>query len=211
MKKIKKIFIAIAIIAAVLLVGSIILHKQCNKPLQQIDKNEYLLPSETYRPPIVKIPFTKDKVPVSKRNLPIPKKDVRTTIVVKNPVLGAEDITIVIDKKGKIYKSKDTPGDIKIEVTEWKPALLGLQSKVGVGMVVGIPPDLSFALSWDAIRIWKLHLGLDLGVKFIDYKLTDPWVGTSVKFKILRNNNLFALAGYNWMDKTPYVGIMMRF
>ena len=208
---IKKVAKIVAIISAVLLLGSIVLHKKCDKPLQEPTKNEYLLPSDTYRPPIIKIPFTKDKAPVSKKNLPIPKKDVRTTIVVKNPVPGAKDITIVIDKKGKVYRSKDTPEDVEIKVTTWMPTLFGLQSKWGIGITMDIPPDLSFTLSWDTIRIWKLHLGVDLGVKLEDQGVAGIWLGTSVKYKILKNNNLFVLAGYNWTDKVPYIGVSLRF
>lgn len=212
MEKIKKIAKIIAIISAVLLVGSIVLHKKCDKPLQEVAKNAYLLPSGSYQPPLVNIPFlTKGKAPVSKVNLPIPRKDVKTTIIVKNPVPGAKDITIIVDKKGKVYRSKDTPEDARIEVTHWKPALLGLQSKWGIGVAIDIPPDLSFTLSWDIIRIWRLHFGADLGGRLADYGFADFWIGTSVKYKILKNNNLFALAGYNWINKTPYVGVMLRF
>jgi len=211
MKVIKRIFKIIAVISIVLLVGSIALHKYCDKPLRQLTKNDYLLPSETYRPPIVKIPFTKEKAPVSKKNLPIPKKDVKTTIIVKNPKPGAKDITIVLDKGGRVYRSKDTPKDVEIKVTEWKPTLLGLQSKWGVGVAMDIPPDLSFTLSWDTIRIWKLHFGLDLGIKLEDRRSTDIWLGTSVKYKILKNNNLFAFMGYNWVNRIPYLGVSMRF
>lgn len=208
---IKKIFKIIAIISVILLLGSIALHKKCDKPLQEPDINEYLLQSDTYRPPIVKLPFTKDKAPVKKKYLPIPKKDVKTTIIVKSPVPGARDITLIVDKKGKIYRSKDTPEDVKIEVTHWKPALFGLQNKWGIGIIMDIPPDLSFALSWDPIRIWKLHFGLDLGIKMEDQRIQEFWLGASVKYRILKNNNLFILAGYNGTHRVPYVGIMMRF
>lgn len=212
MIKIKKVFKIIAIISAILLLGSVVLYKKCDKPLQEVAKNAYLLPSGSYQPPLVNIPFlTKGKAPVSKMNLPIPKRDVKTTIIVKNPVPGAKDITIIVDKKGKVYRSKDTPKDTKIEVTHWKPALFGLQNEWGIGVIMKIPPDLSFALSWDVIRIWKLHFGMDLGAKITNYGLTDAWIGTSVKYRILPKNNLFALMGYNWTHKTPYVGIMIGF
>jgi len=209
---IKKYLKIIIVISIVWLLGSIALHKKYNKPLQEPTKNAYLLPSESYQPPIVKVPFlTKDRIPVSKKNLPIRKRDVKTTIVVKNPVPGAKDITLIVDKKGRIYKSKDTPEDAKIEVTHWKPALLGLQSKWGIGVAMDIPPDLSFIVSWDVIRIWELHFGADLGVKLEDQRLSEIWIGTSVKYRILKNNNLFILAGYNWTQSVPYVGISMRF
>jgi len=210
--KLKKIGIIIAIISAALLLGSIVLHKQCDKPVQEITENEYLLQPKVYKAPLIKIPFIKAKrQPVKDKDLPIPKRNVRTTIIVENPVPGARDITLVIDRKGKVYRSKDTPEDARIEVTEWKPALFGLQSKWGIGVTMDIPPDLSFALSWDTIRIWKLHFGVDVGVKFASYGFTDFWVGTSMKYKILKNNNLFALVGYNWTDKAPYIGVSLRF
>lgn len=208
---IKAYFKIIMIVALVWLLGSIALYKACDKPLQEPDINEYLLQSDTYRPPIVKLPFTKDKAPVKKEYLPIPRKDVKTTIIVKSPVPSARDITLIVDKKGKVYRSKDTPEDAKIEVTHWKPALFGLQNEWGIGVIMNIPPDLSFALSWDPIRIWKLHFGLDLGAKFSNYGLTKAWVGVSVKYRILKNNNLFMLVGYNGIHRIPYMGIMMRF
>lgn len=210
--KIKTAFKIMILTLIVSVVGSVIVTKRCINPLQEPSENAYLLPSDSYQPPLVKVPFlTKDRAPVSKKNLPIRKRDVKTTIVIKNPVPGAKDITIIIDKKGKVYKSKDTPEDAKIQVTEWKPTLFGLQSKWGIGIAMDIPPDLSFILSWDTVRIWKLHLGVDVGGKLASYGVMDFWVGTSVKCKILKNNNLFALAGYNWMEKTPYVGVSLRF
>lgn len=200
------------IVALVWLLGSIALYRVCDEPLREPDINAYLLQSDTYRPPIIKIPFVKDKAPVSKKNLPIPKKDVRTTIVVESTVPDARNITLIVDKKGKVYRSKDTPEDVKIRVTHWKPAFFGLQNKWGVGIIMDIPPDISFALSWDPIRIWKLHFGLDLGIRPASaHSFEDAWIGTSVKFRILSKNNLFMLAGYNWTHDVPYIGIMMRF
>jgi len=206
----KKIFKLIIIFSIIWLIGSIILYKQYKKPMPEVAENEYLLPSEIYKPPLIKIPFIKDKAPVSKANLPIPRKDVKTTIVVTSPVPDAKKITLIVDKKGKVYKSKDTPKDVEIKVTHWKPPFFGLQNKWGVGIAMDIPPDLSFILSWDTIRIWRLYFGVDLGTNFTDYGFTDFWVGTSVKYKILKNNNLFALAGYNWIEKVLYVGVSMR-
>jgi hypothetical protein len=208
MKKVAKI---VAIIAVVWLLSGIAIIKKCNDSRHEPTKNGYLLPTGDYQPPIVKVPFlTKDRAPVSKKNLPIRKGDVKTTIVVKNPVPGGKDITIIIDKKGKVYKSKDTPEDVKIQVTEWKPALFGLQSKWGIGITMDIPPDLSVILSWDVIRAWKLHFGLDVGMTLAD-QATEVWLGVSVKFKILKNNNLFMLVGYNVTQDVPYVGVSMRF
>jgi hypothetical protein len=216
MKNVSKVFKIIAIISAVLLLGSIVLQKRCDKPVPEVAQNEYLLPAEKYTPPLVKIPLlTKDKPPVSKANLPIPKKDVKTTIVVKNPIPGARDITLVIDKEGKIYKSKDTPEDAKIEVTTWKPRLFDVKPRFGYS---GVYSDQFYhCLSLDVIRIGKFYAGGEVGISLSGSDIDGYLLGLSGKYHFATLGfvgggriDVLATLGWNFLDKRAYAGISIR-
>ena len=206
----KKIFKIIAVISVVLLVGSVALHKQCDKtPLPIENGNEFKLPVETYRPPIVKIPFKRYAQPIKAKNLPISTKDVAKTITI------GTDVVIVIDKKGKIYTTKDTPKDIPIKVTVWEPKLLAFESKWGATLAMTGNADMYFCLSWSFFRVGGVHLGVDVG---INTKALDGYTGNgnyllgiAGRYKILRKNEIYLTAGYEFTNKTVYVGITIFF
>lgn len=206
----KKIFKVIAIISVVLLVGSVALQKQCNKiPLSIENANEFKVPVETYRPPIVKIPFKSVRMPVNKRNLPIPTKDVAKTISIGKNVL------IVIDKKGKIYTTKDTDKNIPIKVTVWKPKTLAFESKWGATLAMSIESDMYFCLSWSFLQVGGVHLGVDAGIKTEALEGTmgkDAYLlGVAGRYRILRNNEIYLSIGYEFTHKTIYVGVTVIF
>lgn len=212
----KRIFKLILIFSLIWLLGSLALYRQCNKPLPEVDKNDYLLPSDTYRPPIIKLPFTKDKAPVKEKFLPIPKKDVKTTIVIKDPGSGTGKVTIIIDKKGKIYKSTDTPEDVKIEVTHWKPKLFEIKPRFSY--VLAYRDQVYHCLSLNVLRVGKFYLGGEVGVSMSDYDFDGYLLGVSGKYHFMtldfatgQKITAFAVLGYDFLCKKAYVGIMLRF
>lgn len=206
----KKIFKVIAVVSVVLLVGSIALHKQCDKPLPIEPDNEFKLPVDTYRPPLVRIPFKKGvRMPVERKNLPIPIKDIDKTIEIGNGVV------IVIDKKGKIYTTKDTPKDIPIKVTVWKQKLLAFESKWGAILAMTTEPDMYFCLSWSFFRVGGVHVGVDVGIPLETFSggiiENNYLLGVAGRYRILKNNEIYLSAGYEFTHKTVYVGIMVMF
>jgi hypothetical protein len=160
------------------------------------------LPPHHYTAPVVNVPFITPKPPVKQANLPIPAKQVEETIVVKTP--ESAPVTIVIDKKGNVYPTKDTPPGTTIEVTKWHPPLIQICHRFSVSALYAGGP--LFSLGYDPIRIWKVYLGVDIGKRFTDNK----WlIGTSVRYQLIKSNRLdiTAVVGKNWMDSKLYVGV----
>jgi len=207
----KKIFKVIAVISVVLLVGSVVLHKKCGEtPLPIENGNEFKLPVETYRPPIVKIPFKRYAQPIKAKNLPIPTKDVAKTITI------GTDVVIVIDKKGKIYTTKDTPKDIPIKVTVWKRKALAFENKWGATLAMSIESDMYFCLSWSFFRVGNIHVGVDAGMRTDALGSgilggNDFLLGVAGRYKILKKNEIYGTLGYEFTHKTVYLGVTIIF
>jgi len=209
---IKKIGKTSAIISVVLFAAIFLFHDRCpDKPRKMIPIQETAIEEEIYRPPIIKIPFiTKDRQPIKDKDLPIPKKDIAKTIEIIQP--KSKEAVVIIDKKGKIYKSKDTPKEVEIKVTTWKPRLFEVKPQVGfTGALTIYPLDLYPCLSLDILRIWKLYFGGDLGVKIERGRFTDVFYGIAARYMILPKNNIFATAGWEFKHKTIYIGLTLRF
>ena len=206
----KKIFKVIAVISVVLLVGSVVLHKKCGEtPLPIENGDEFKLPVETYRPPIVKIPFKRYAQPIKAKNLPIPTKDVAKTITI------GTDVVIVIDKKGKIYTTKDTPKDIPIKVTVWKRKALAFENKWGATLAMSIESDMYFCLSWSFFRVGGIHFGVDAGLntKALEGGMGEGayLLGVAGRYRILKKNELYLSVGYEFTHKTVYLGVTIIF
>lgn len=217
--KIKKICIVAGVLSALFLATYffISIQKCSDKPVQQVAKNENLITEETYRPPIVKIPFTKSpKQPIKDKDLPIPKKDVDKTIeITVPPSPKPKKIKIVIDKDGKIYKSKDTPKDIKIEVTKWRPRLIDIKPRFGYSLVY--QGQAYHCLTLDVLRIGKFYAGGEAGISMNNYDLDGYLLGLSGKYHCLTFDFFggakiyaFAALGYNFLDKKIYAGVTLR-
>lgn len=206
----KKIFKIIAVISVVLLVGSVALHKQCDKPIQIEPDNEFKLPVEIYRPPLVKLPWKSHQKPVAARKLPIPTKDIDKTISI------GENVVLIIDKKGDIYTTKDTPEDIPIKVVVWKPKALAFESKWGATLAITTEPDMYFCLSWSFFRVGGVHIGVDVGINTDSFNsgIIDKealLLGIAGRYKILKKNEIYLSAGWEFTHKTVYLGFTIIF
>ncbi len=190
-------------LAALLVCGLVYLKRHSDRPIKGIE-NKYLVETEVYRPPIIKLPFVKYKTPVPVGVLPIPKKEVDTSIVVTFPpgdisggiVIEPVKIGIIIDKKGRVFKTKDTPDNVVIEITKWKEPFAAPEIQFGLALTYS--QDAYAGLSVDLLRVWKLHLGSDLGISQ-DRKFM---VGLHVRYKIIA-------VGYDFLNGRAYVGVVL--
>lgn len=191
-------------------------HKLTDEQIEKL-KNEYLVEKEKFTIPTVKLPFVKSKQPIKDEDLPIPKKDVATTIkIVPNnlpPGIKMGEVKLVIDKKGNVYRTKDTPDTVKIEVVEWKPKLISLDFNLGYSLVYN--GETFHCLSLDVLRIWKLHFGGDIGIhtnfEFKEF-LAGPSVG--IKFGEVKifglKTELDLTFGKDFLNQKFYGGISLR-
>ena len=158
---------------------------------------------ETYTPPVVRLPFSKAKSPVPAEKLPIPKEDVRTSIVITPPGGGAPT-AIIVDKRGDMIPIAAPPGTT-LTIVKWRAPLLGVKHHFSLGLVYCERPAL--VLSYDPVRIWRFRLGLDAGI-YSDRKTA--FAGASIKFHALTIQELrlqiHAVAGYEVMKRIVYVG-----
>lgn len=184
-------------VLTVLLVGGLVYLKKCSgRPAIEID-NEYLIETEVYRPPIIKLPFVKYKTLVPYKVLPIPPSQVDTSIVVTVPPSDVPvKIGIIIDKKGRVFKTKDTPDNIIIEVTKWKEPLIAPELTLGLALTYS--QDFYAGLSADLFRVWELHFGSDVGVSQ-DIKFM---VGLHMRYKIFT-------VGYDFLNGRAYMGVVL--
>jgi len=181
----------------VLLVSGLAYLKKCSdKPIDT--ENKYLIETEVYRPPIIRLPFIKYKTPVPNEVLPIRATEVDTTTVITVPPSDTPvKIGIVIDKKGRVFKTKDTPNNIIIEVTKWKESFIAPELTFGLALTYS--QDFYVGLSIDLFRVWELHLSSDLGISQ-DKKFM---AGLHMRYKIL-------LVGYDFLNSGVYIGAVLK-
>lgn len=200
----KKLWIFALILIVII---SFIVHRNCIKQ-KQVETDVPYIQEKVYREPIVRLPFTKNRQPIKDSDLPIPKKDIDKIIVIEG---GAK---IVIDKKGKIYRSKDTPQDIRIDVTRWQPKFLDFETKFGYALIFS--KETYHCISIDLFRIWKVHIGPEVGA--LNSRWEPKWfLGVSGKYRFggldlfgLKANFL-ALAGWSFTEKNFYGGLSLKF
>lgn len=191
-------------------------HELTKEQIEKL-KNEYIVEKKTYTPPPVKIPFVRDKQPIKSEDLPIPKKEVATTIkIVPNdlpPGIKMGEVKLIIDKKGNVYKAKDTPDNIKIEVVDWKPKLISLNFDLGYSFVYN--GESFHCLSLDILRVWIFHFGGEIGTHVnLEFKefLAGPSVGVKIgeiKFLGLKTN-IDLTFGKDFLNQKFYGGINLR-
>lgn len=169
------------------------------------------IPEGVYRPPVVEIPFIRNKnQPVKERDLPIPKKNIEKTISVKLSGARPLNFSLVVDKKGHIYKTKDSPKDVEINIVKWKPKLL--EFRVRPGYSLAYSNGLYHCLSLDLMRIWEIYFGADIGLGVKEQHVRDFLFGMSAKGKIftLRFSKVKAdvslVLGWNLLSNKTYFG-----
>lgn len=200
--------------------------RDCGKPKPQVSPTEATQDSrierKEYTP--VSIPIIKDKPPVKQENLPIPKEQVKTTIVVKThtpegtgPVTA--DVTLVIDKQDKVYLTKDSPQEVKVTSVTWKPKVFELGHRFSYTFAYNFEGTYH-CLSYNPVRIGKFYIGADLGMGTRDEVITGYMVGVSVKYPIFsiisapgESSRLDALVvlGRDFLGERIYVGFGFSF
>jgi len=187
-------------------------------PLPQ--ENKHRIMEMTYRPPIISLPWQKDKAPIKEEKLPIPKKRVDKVIQIEVPIPGSEEtITteIIIDKKGEVYKATDTPEDTRIKVTKYKPRLFDLDFRLGYSCVVS--DHIYHCLSFDYLRAGRFYLGSEFGIAQKGNSVGGKYlIGLSLKYKIFEIGDwnksggvgFNAVAGWNLMGNMVYGGFNIK-
>ncbi len=175
---------------------------------QSEKREEAKVAEKTFRPPVVRLPFTKAKpLPIAENRLPIPRDEVAKTIRIEVP--GEKPAEIIIDKKGEVWKPLDAPKDIKVEVTKWKPSVLGLEFGLGAGVLYS--KGMYGSVSLDLIRAWRIHLGGDIGAapkKPVLFGVSARYHVGDISF--LGKWKIMATVGYAPTRRIYYYGITLR-
>ena len=210
----------IALVSVVLLAGAIFFHYQCPKDKKittLFSKEECsipeLIPEEKYTPK-PNIPFiSKDKPPVKKKDLPIPKKKVDKTISIDLP--GSKKVTLVIDKAGKIYKTKDMSEEAKIVITKWKPKFFALGLEPGYSLA--FKGRFYHCFTLDVVRIWKFHGGGEFGFSVADDHIDSFLLGLSGKYNLgtvdifkMVKFDVLLIAGWDFLSSRMYGGVSIK-
>jgi hypothetical protein len=210
-----KVFQAIGIISVICLVLVLILLisiRSCGKPDNgstttiKEPGSDYRLPEREYRKPSVRIPFTKPRTPEPIENLPIPPRMITRSIAIVTPGSDGRDVktTLIIDTKGRVYKTKDSPDSVRIEAVEWKRPVFEIEPKFAYSLIWA--GNLFNCLSLDLMRIWRIHAGCDVGM---DATFRSFLIGLAGRFEITENIKL--LAGRDFLGKRFYAGVQFSF
>jgi len=204
----------LGLILVLALIWGVIYIQQCNndRSYEQYNANKAKpIKEKTYRPPVIKTPITPDKPPIEKKKLPIHPKTVKRTIEIKTETPEGQEIKtiLVVDKKDNFYTIADNKTEISI--TEWKPPIVAFDFRLGYSLVAS--NKVYHCLSLDYIRVWKIYLGSEIGVKVKDRQIDDYLIGLSLKYKTLevKTYSLNLVAGYDFINSKPYVGLNLKF
>ena len=209
-KKIKRIII-VSVVAFLALNFFYLQHKCRDRIVSDVIGEDYKVPETTYRPPIIKITFVPDKQPIKDSRLPIPQKDVAKTVVITTDPEFPRDVEIIISKSGDVYLPKDTPGGVKVQVTEWRPAFIHAGLSFGASFVT----DAHFrylCISLDYLHVGRLSLGADAGISTAGNKAL---LGLSMRYPLItvssdQGVSVNITVGYNLIGKNPYGGVSLK-
>jgi hypothetical protein len=109
-----------------------------------------------------------------------------------------------MDKKGAVYRTKDTPESVKIITTEWKQPVVEIRPEFGFSMVWA--GGIYNCLSVDLIRAWRIDAGVEIG---IEAAFNDWLIGISGKYRI--TDNVKILAGRDFYGGRFYAGVQFSF
>ncbi len=157
--------------------------RNCKNRKSEIVIKQENVEQRAYIPPVIKLPFVKDRQPLPSEILPIPKNQVAKTIQISTtePSLPAK-VDIIISKRGDIYFPTNTSEEIKMVVTKWKPTLF--EFKPNFGYSIGFTADGGYhCFSFSPVRIWKIYLGTDIGFAYGESKFF-PFIGVSAKYHL---------------------------
>lgn len=187
-------------------------YKHHDAGVMEATGKDYKVPEKTYTPPIIKLPFTKDKQPIPNERLPIPKKQIAKTIEITTEPGAPNKIDIIIDKKGQIYLPKDIPQTVHVVATAWKPKFIDFSIAPSAGLMAD-SQNLYASFSLTVIRIGRLNLGGTAGIP-IYTKATGLrfLLGPSLSYPIMEtsidsNIKINIVTGYNLVNKSIFGGV----
>jgi len=182
--------------------------------------HDYKITEKIYTPPIVKLPFIKDKQPIKDDMLPISKENVSKTIGITMPAeKGEVKLELVVDKKGNVYKTKDFPEGVEVVVTKWQSKLIEFGITFSYSLACTFKGSVFHCLSVDVVRIGNLLLGADAGLGVKQSYVSGYLVGLSGKYKLLvlgtpsetsKGVVLSGLFGRDFLEERFYVGLNIR-
>ena len=161
-----------------------------------------VIAEETYRPPIVKLPFTKDKQPIKSTELPIPAELVDKTFEFSiAPSASETGFFLVLGRDGKVYGT--LPDNVSVTVTKWKKKFIRFTLRPAYSMVYS--DGFYHCISLDIIAINKFSVGVDMGTnkdfdKYlagISARIRMADIDTFIKKKL----GFLALAGWDGFSK----------
>ena len=172
----------------------------------------------SYREPIIKLPFQKNKQPVKQEDLPIPKEKVSKSISIA--LTGVEKnksikFDLVVDKKGHLYETKNVPKNVVIKTTIWKQKFISPGFRFGY--TIAFSGGFYHCLSLDYLRIWKIYLGSEIGLKIGEGVLNELLIGLSLKYRFASlvfeggsPIDVSLTTGFNFINYLPYGGLNVR-
>jgi len=182
------------LLAATFALSMLWLQRACrHQPI--IKTSEHLVETKVYRRPIIRLPFLAHDPPIPFEYLPIPPEMVKTSIIISTP--DGPKIGLVIDKKGDVWKTTNTPDNVRIVSTKWKKPLIAVGMKFG--LTVAYSGVVFIGLSTDYLRIGEFYIGSDIAVD----RTGKPLVGLGVRFRI-------AKLGYDFLNQRAYMGISIQ-
>lgn len=201
----KKVVIIIAVLVGFLFL-KICIGRKSSREIEQPKKNEYVIEEKTWTKPIVTIRGITKQPPVSKKTLPVPIKEVAKTVTI--PLPDNKEITLVIDKKGNIHKTRDFPEEVKPIITEWKPPFFAVNKSMGFSLAYS--GRAYFCLSINIFNISeRLYFGGDIGVNIDRISVKDWLLGVVARYRIWKSKPVFMTGGWNFIKKEAYVGLSL--
>jgi len=205
MKSPKNIIYIVIILVGVLLFWKLCSHKD-TEYVEQPEKSKYAVPEKTWTKPIIPVRGITKRPPVSKKELPIPMKEVAKTITV--PLPEGRELTFVIDKKGDVYKTKDFPEEIKPIVTEWRPPVFAFSTDFGFSLAYS--GKTYFCLSINVFNISeRVYFGGDIGMNIEDVAIKNGLLGVAVRYRIWKGKPVFLSGGWDFIDRQAYFGFSL--
>lgn len=198
----------VVILAMFLIAAALFLLRICRRgeeKLPTFPEKEFLTETEIYTRPVIRIPFTKPKLPIDPAISPVhPSRIDKTVVIESGPEESRQTVSLVIDKKGRVYKTKDTSDDVEIVTTQWRQPVFEIKPRFGYSLVWA--GDLFNCVSLDLVRIWRIHAGVEIGVQAV---FKDYLIGVSGKFRV--TDNMKVLAGRDFYGSRFYAGVQFSF
>jgi len=121
----------------------------------------------------------------------------------------------VVDKKGHLYETKNVPKNVVIKTTIWKQKFISPGFRFGY--TIAFSGGFYHCLSLDYLRIWKIYLGSEIGLKIGEGVLNELLIGLSLKYRfaslVFESGSPIDVSlttGFNFINYLPYGGLNVR-